>query len=126
MAGVTHDDLDLAMIYDSFTYTVLVTLEELGFCGKGEGGDFVSGGRIAPGGEFPMNTSGGGLAYTHTGMYGMFALIEGVQQLRREFEAPRQVPRYRACPRPRHRRALVVGRHSGAGARIRKSVVCSE
>jgi acetyl-CoA acetyltransferase len=92
MAGVTHADLDLAMIYDSFTYTVLVTLEELGFCGKGEGGDFVSGGRIEPGGEFPMNTSGGGLAYTHTGMYGMFALIEGVQQLRREFEAPRQVP----------------------------------
>jgi acetyl-CoA acetyltransferase len=92
MAGVTHSDLDLAMIYDSFTYTVLVSLEELGFCGKGEGGDFVSGGRIEPGGEFPMNTSGGGLAYTHTGMYGMFALIEGVQQLRREFEAPRQVP----------------------------------
>lgn len=91
MAGVTHEDLDLAMIYDSFTYTVLVTLEELGFCEKGEGGDFVSGGRIEPGGEFPMNTSGGGLAYTHTGMYGMFALIEGVQQLRREFEAPRQV-----------------------------------
>ncbi|MEZ4524216.1 MAG: acetyl-CoA acetyltransferase [Thermomicrobiales bacterium] len=91
MAGVTHDDLDLAMIYDSFTYTVLVTLEALGFCGPGEAGDFVSGGRIEPGGDFPMNTSGGGLAYTHTGMYGMFALIEGVQQLRREFEAPRQV-----------------------------------
>ena len=91
MAGVTHDDLDLAMIYDSFTYTVLVSLESLGFCEPGEGGDFVSGGRIEPGGEFPMNTSGGGLAYTHPGMYGMFALIEGVQQLRREFEAPRQV-----------------------------------
>jgi acetyl-CoA acetyltransferase len=91
MADVTHADLDLAMVYDSFTYTVLVSLEELGFCGKGEGGDFVSGGRIEPGGEFPLNTSGGGLAYTHTGMYGMFALIEGVQQLRHEFEAPRQV-----------------------------------
>lgn len=91
MAGVTHDDIDLAMIYDSFTYTVLLTLEELGFCKKGEGGDFVSDGRIEPGGDFPMNTSGGGLAYTHTGMYGMFALIEAVQQLRREFEAPRQV-----------------------------------
>lgn len=85
MAGVSRDDIDLAMVYDSFTYTVLLTLEELGFAEKGGGGEFVSGGRIAPGGEFPMNTSGGGLAYTHTGMYGMFALIEGVRQVRDEF-----------------------------------------
>lgn len=85
MAGVKHDDIDLALIYDSFTYTVLLSLEELGFCGKGEGGDFVSGQRTAPGGEFPMNTNGGGLSYTHSGMYGMFAVIETVRQLRHDY-----------------------------------------
>ncbi len=91
MAGVTHDDIDLAMIYDSFTYTVLVTLESLGFCKPGEGGAFVSGGRIGPGGELPVNTNGGGLSYTHPGMYGMFLIIEAVRQLRGECGA-RQVP----------------------------------
>ncbi|MGA7670815.1 MAG: acetyl-CoA acetyltransferase [Nitrolancea sp.] len=85
MAGVTNDDIDLALIYDSFTYTVLLSLEELGFCKKGEGGDFVSGQRTAPGGEFPMNTNGGGLSYTHSGMYGMFAVIETVRQLRHDY-----------------------------------------
>lgn len=85
MAGVTHDDIDLAMIYDSFTYTVLLSLEELGFCGKGEGGAFVSNQRTAPGGDFPMNTSGGGLSYTHSGMYGMFAIIEAVRQVRGDY-----------------------------------------
>jgi acetyl-CoA acetyltransferase len=84
MAGVTHEDIDLAMIYDSFTYTVLVTLESLGFCGPGEAPDFVKGQRTAPGGDFPMNTSGGGLSYTHSGMYGMFLVIEAVRQLRGE------------------------------------------
>ena len=94
MAGVTHADIDLAMIYDSFTYTVLLSLEELGFCGKGEGGAFVSNQRTAPGGEFPMNTNGGGLSYTHSGMYGMFAVIEGVRQLRHDYadQGIRQVP----------------------------------
>jgi acetyl-CoA acetyltransferase len=85
MAGVRHDELDLAMIYDSFTYTDLHSLEELGFCKKGEGGEFVSGGRTAPGGPFPMNTNGGGLSYNHPGMYGMFAIIEGVRQLRHDY-----------------------------------------
>jgi acetyl-CoA acetyltransferase len=85
MAGVKHDDLDLAMIYDSFTYTVLLSLEELGFCGKGEGGDFVSNQRTAPGGDFPMNTNGGGLSYNHPGMYGMFAIIEAARQLRHDY-----------------------------------------
>lgn len=84
MAGVTHDDIDLAMIYDSFTYTVLVTLESLGFCGPGEGPDFVANQRTAPGGDFAMNTSGGGLSYTHSGMYGMFLVLEAVRQLRGE------------------------------------------
>ncbi len=84
MAGVTHDDIDLAMIYDSFTYTVLVTLESLGFCGPGEGPDFVADQRAAPGGDFAMNTNGGGLSYTHSGMYGMFLVLEAVRQLRGE------------------------------------------
>ncbi|MBF6599966.1 MAG: thiolase [Dehalococcoidia bacterium] len=91
MAGVSHDDIDVCEIYDSFTYTALVTLEELGFCAKGEGGAFVSNQRTAPGGDFPMNTNGGGLSYTHPGMYGMFILIEAVRQLRGECGA-RQVP----------------------------------
>ncbi len=89
-AGVTHDDIDLAMIYDSFTYTVLVTLESLGFCGPGEGPDFVAGQRTAPGGDFPLNTNGGGLSYTHSGMYGVFLILEAVRQLRGECGA-RQV-----------------------------------
>ena len=91
MAGVTHADIDVVEVYDSFTYTAMVTLEELGFCAKGEGGPFVSGQRTAPGGAFPMNTNGGGLSYTHPGMYGMFILIEAVRQLRGECGA-RQVP----------------------------------
>jgi acetyl-CoA acetyltransferase len=84
MAGVSHKDVDLTMIYDSFTYTVLATLEALGFCGPGEAPDFVKGQRTAPGGEFALNTNGGGLSYTHPGMYGMFLTIEAVRQLRGE------------------------------------------
>ncbi|MPZ23883.1 MAG: thiolase [Dehalococcoidia bacterium] len=83
IAGVSHDEIDFLEVYDSFTYTVLVTVEELGFCGKGEGGPFLAG-RTGPGGDFPMNTSGGGLSYTHPGMFGMFLLIEAVRQLRGE------------------------------------------
>ena len=84
MAGVSHSDLDLTMIYDSFTYTVLVTLESLGFCGPGEGPDFVADQRTAPGGDFALNTNGGGLSYTHPGMYGIFTVIEAIRQLRGE------------------------------------------
>ncbi len=84
MSGVTHDDVDLCMIYDSFTITVLVTLENLGFCKPGEGGSFVSGGRIALGGELPINLDGGGLSSNHPGMRGIFLLIEAVKQLRGE------------------------------------------
>jgi acetyl-CoA acetyltransferase len=72
------------MCYDSFTYTVLATLEDLGFCKKGEGGEFVSNQRTAPGGDFPLNTNGGGLSYTHPGMYGIFTVVEAVRQLRGE------------------------------------------
>ena len=90
MAGVTHSDIDLAMLYDAFTYTPLLSLEGLGFCGRGEAPDFVKGQRTAPGGAFPMNANGGGLSYTHTGMYGVFLIIEAVRQLRGECAA-RQV-----------------------------------
>jgi acetyl-CoA acetyltransferase len=84
MAGLKHSDIDLTMIYDSFTYTVLASLESLGYCKAGEGPDFVKGQRTAPGGDFPLNTSGGGLSYTHSGMYGMFLNVEAVRQLRGE------------------------------------------
>jgi acetyl-CoA acetyltransferase len=90
MAGVGHHELDVVEIYDSFTITVLLTLEALGFCQPGEGGAFVSGQRTAPGGDFPMNTNGGGLSYCHPGMYGIFLLIEATRQLRNEC-GPRQV-----------------------------------
>ena len=92
MAGVTHQDIDMAMIYDSFTITVLETLEDLGFCKKGEGGDFVTGGRLQVGGELPINTDGGGLSSNHPGMRGIFLLLEATRQLRHQFEGtPRQV-----------------------------------
>jgi len=90
-AGVRPDDVDLAMIYDAFTITVVITLEDLGFCARGEGGAFVSGQRTAPGGDFPMNTDGGGLSSNHPGMRGIFLLIEAVKQLRGE-AGERQLP----------------------------------
>jgi acetyl-CoA C-acetyltransferase len=83
-AGVAHKDIDMAMIYDSFTITVLVTLESLGFCKKGEGGAFVQHGRIGLGGELPINTDGGGLSSNHPGMRGIFLVIEATKQLRGE------------------------------------------
>ncbi len=89
-AGVAHKDIDLAMIYDSFTITVLATLENLGFCKRGEGGAFVSGGRLRFDGELPTNTDGGGLSSNHPGMRGIFLVIEAVKQLRGE-GGPRQV-----------------------------------
>jgi acetyl-CoA acetyltransferase len=93
MAGVRREDVDVAEIYDSFTYTVLLSLEDLGFCAKGEGGAFVSGQRTAPGGAFPMNTQGGGLSYTHPGMFGIFTIVEAVRQLRGDYAAAGQLER---------------------------------
>ena len=84
MADLKHSDVDMCMIYDSFTFTVLSTLENLGFCEPGEGGPFVSGGRISLGGELPINTDGGGLSSNHPGMRGIFLVIEAVRQLRNE------------------------------------------
>ena len=83
-AGVTHADFDMAMIYDSFTITVCITLESLGFCKKGEGGAYVQDGRIGLGGALPINTDGGGLSSNHPGMRGIFLVIEAVKQLRGE------------------------------------------
>ena len=73
------------------TITTLLTLEALGFAEQGAGGAFVEGGRIAPGGDFPLNTNGGGLSYAHPGMYGIFLLTEAVRQMRGEVEPERQV-----------------------------------
>ena len=82
MAGVSVSDIDLVEVYDAFTITTLMFLEDLGFCAKGEGGAFVEDGAIAPGGRLAVNTNGGGLSCCHPGMYGMFPLIESVRQLR--------------------------------------------
>ncbi|WP_338931538.1 acetyl-CoA acetyltransferase [Streptomyces netropsis] len=90
-AGVTPQDIEVAELYDAFTYMTLVTLEDLGFCAKGEGGAFVEGGRLLIGGELPVNTDGGGLSACHPGMRGLFLLVEAVRQLRGEVEAGRQV-----------------------------------
>ena len=81
MAGLAPSDVDVAQLYDSVTITVLLALEDLGFCAKGEGGAFVEDGRLGPGGAFPAQTSGGGLSYTHPGMFGMFLLVEAVRQV---------------------------------------------
>lgn len=90
-AGVRPEEIELAEIYDAFTYMTLVTLEDLGFCGKGEGGAFVEKGRLkVEGGDLPVNTDGGGLSAQHPGMRGLFLLVEAVRQLRGEAGA-RQV-----------------------------------
>ncbi len=96
-AGVTPADIDYASIYDSFTITVLETIEDLGFCEKGGGGAFVSdGGLVSPGGRLPFNTDGGGLSNNHPGNRGgMTKIIEAVRQLRGEAHAAVQVPNCR-------------------------------
>ena len=100
-AGLGPEDIDHVMFYDAFTFTPLMAAEDLGFAPKGEGGPFFAETKTGadgeviyksgPGGDFPMNTNGGGLSYCHTGMYGMFAIIESVRQLRGEC-GERQVP----------------------------------
>ncbi|ORB30028.1 acetyl-CoA acetyltransferase [Mycolicibacterium parafortuitum] len=83
-AGVTPAEIDVCQLYDSFTSTVLLTVEDLGFCAKGEGGAFIGSGALRPGGALPTNTDGGGLASCHPGMRGMFLMVEAVRQLRGE------------------------------------------
>jgi acetyl-CoA acetyltransferase len=82
MAGLSAKDMGVVQLYDAFTINTLLFLEDLGFCKKGEAGSFVENGGIAPGGHLPVNTNGGGLSCVHPGMYGIFALIEAVRQLR--------------------------------------------
>jgi len=94
MAGVTPDDVDFVEPYDNFTSAVILHLEDLGFCRRGEGGPFVEGGRLGPGGSLPAMTSGGGLSYNHPGMLGLLLLVEAVRQLRGE-AGERQVPNAR-------------------------------
>jgi acetyl-CoA acetyltransferase len=90
MAGLGPSDVDVLMGYDSFTITALLHLEDLGFCPKGQGGPYAADGHLGPGGTLAMNTNGGGLSFTHPGMYGMFLLTEATRQLRGDGEA-RQV-----------------------------------
>jgi acetyl-CoA acetyltransferase len=86
-AGITTADVGHLMIYDAFAHVPIYGLEALGFVAKGEGGPFIADGNTEPGGVLPLNTNGGGLSYTHTGMYGMFAILEGVRQVRGEAAA---------------------------------------
>lgn len=90
LAGVSPSDVDVLELYDAFTINPVLFLEDLGFCEKGEGGPLVASGATSPGGRLPINTNGGGLSYCHPGMYGVFALVEAVRQLRGEAGA-RQV-----------------------------------
>jgi len=90
-AGITPADVDVLEVYDSFTITAALSIEALGFCGPGEVLDFIQDGRIRPGGELALDTSGGGLSYCHPGQYGVLLLVEAVRQLRGEAGA-RQVP----------------------------------
>jgi acetyl-CoA acetyltransferase len=97
-AGITHSDVDHLMIYDapcslpgaSFAHLPIYGLEDLGFVGRGEAGQFIAERNTAPGGKLPLNTNGGGLSYMHSGMYGMYALQESVRQMRGI--APAQIP----------------------------------
>jgi acetyl-CoA acetyltransferase len=84
MAGLNPADVGMLSLYDAFTITPILFLEDLGFCPKGEGGRFVADGAIAPGGKLAVNTSGGGLSYCHPGMYGLLVMIEAVRQVRGE------------------------------------------
>jgi acetyl-CoA C-acetyltransferase len=110
-AGVTPADVDYASIYDSFTITVVETLEDLGFCEKGQGGRFVQdGGLLARSGKLPVNTDGGGLCNNHPGMGGMMKVLEAVRQLRGEAHPEVQVPDFQI--------ALVHGTGGSLGTRM--------
>jgi acetyl-CoA acetyltransferase len=83
-AQVTHADIDHIQIYDAFAHLPIYALEDAGFCKRGEAGPFIAEGHTSPGGKLPVNTNGGGLCYTHSGMYGMYLMQESIRQLRGE------------------------------------------
>ena len=114
-AGLTTADMDMVQLYDAFTINTIMLLEDLGFCKKGEGGSFVENGAIAPGGRLAVNTNGGGLSCVHPNMYGAFAVIEAVRQLRGDCGA-RQLPLART--------ALVHG-NGGVSAAAQSTAVLS-
>ncbi len=107
----------MCQIYDAFTSMVLLSLEALGFCGKGEGGPFVEDGKLRVGGALPTNTDGGGLSACHPGMRGMFLMVEAVKQLRGE-AGDRQVPGAADRLRQRHRRLVQLGFDAAARRRL--------
>jgi len=84
MAGMELADIDVLQVYDSFTITVVLTLEALGFAARGEGAALVASGALSPGGALPTNTTGGGLSYCHPGQLGVLLAVEAVRQLRGE------------------------------------------
>ncbi|MEW1963699.1 acetyl-CoA acetyltransferase [Microbacterium sp. NPDC077644] len=96
-AGITPEDIDVCEIYDAFTSMLLLTLEDLGFCGRGEAGAFVEGGRLRVGGALPTNTDGGGLSAMHPGQRGLFLLVEAARQLRGEAGARQVTDAELAC-----------------------------
>jgi len=83
-AGIKPSEIDVAQVYDAFTYMALITLEDLGFCPKGEAGPFVEDGKLRVGGALPTNTDGGGLSACHPGMRGLFLIVEAARQLRQQ------------------------------------------
>lgn len=111
MAGRTLAEVDTAHVYDAFTASLLILLEDIGFCGKGEGGPFVADGNVAPGGTVALNTNGAGLSFTHPGMLGLFLLTEAVAQLRGD-AGQRQIPDARTSLV--HGMGLTLGAHSTA------------
>lgn len=115
-AGVSPADIDVCQLYDSFTSTVLLTVEDLGFCAKGEGGSFIASGALRPGGALPTNTDGGGLASCHPGMRGMFLMVEAVRQLRGECGSRQVDDAQLACVHAMggffsHSATMILGRH---------------
>ncbi|MBW8822256.1 MAG: thiolase [Streptomyces sp.] len=92
-AGISHAEVDHLMIYDAFAHLPIYGLEDMGFVRPGEAVDFIRSGATSPGGKLPTNTNGGGILYAHTGMYGMFALLEAVRQLQGTAAAQLAAPR---------------------------------
>ena len=116
MAGVAPKDFDHVMLYDAFTSGPPIMLESLGFCKPGEGVRFFENGRSTPGGTLPINTNGGGLSYTHSGMYGIFPIIEAVRQQRGECGAAPGAE-HEALAGERHGRHALGGGHARPVAR---------